>query len=50
MFIRKSRQEAEILMDAGVEPCEIRTSFPRSDDIEVEIICILIVNGKAFAV
>ena len=37
-------------MDAGVQPCEIRTSFPRSDDVEVEFICILIVNRKVFAV
>lgn len=50
VFIRISRQEAARLMDEGVVPCEIRTSFTRSDDVEVEFICILIVNGKAFAV
>ena len=50
MFIRMSRQEAAVLIDAGVKRCEITTCFPKSDDVEVEFICILIVNGKAFAI
>ncbi|SMQ81232.1 hypothetical protein SAMN05444673_4202 [Bacillus sp. OV166] len=50
VFIRISRQEARTLLDAGVHRCEIRTRVPRSDDVEVEFICILIVDGEAFAV
>lgn len=50
VFIRISRQEAAELIDAGVEFCEITTCFPKSDDVEVEFICVLIENGKAFAV
>jgi len=50
VFIRISRQEAAVLLDAGVKRCEITTCFPKSDDVEVEFICILIVSGKAFAI
>jgi hypothetical protein len=50
VFIRISRQEARTLLDAGVQRCEITTRVPRSDDVEVEFICILIVDGEAFAV
>lgn len=50
VFIRISRQEARALLDAGVQRCEVVTRVPRSDDIEVEFICILIVDGEAFAV
>ncbi|MEH6907809.1 hypothetical protein [Neobacillus drentensis] len=50
VFIRVSRQEARTLLDAGVHRCEITTRVPRSDDVEVEFICILIVDGEAFAV
>jgi hypothetical protein len=50
VFIRISRQEARTLLDAGVHRCEITTSVPRSDGVEVEFICILIVDGEAFAV
>lgn len=50
VYIRMSRQEAAVLIDAGVERCEITTCFPKSDDVEVEFICILIVNGKSFAI
>ncbi|MBT2698833.1 hypothetical protein J7E79_15650 [Bacillus sp. ISL-40] len=50
VFIRISRQEARTLLDAGVNRCEITTRVPRSDDVEVEFICILIVDGEAFAV
>ena len=50
VFIRISRREATTLLDAGVELCEIRTSFPRSNDVEVEFICVLIVGVDAFAV
>jgi hypothetical protein len=50
VFIRISRREAMTLLDAGVERCEITTRFPRPDDVEVEFICILIVDGEAFAV
>ena len=50
VFIRISRQEAMTLLNAGVKPCEIKTRVPRSNDVEVEFICILIVDGEAFAV
>jgi hypothetical protein len=50
VFIRISRQEARALLDAGVQRCEVVTRVPRSDDVEVEFICILIVDGEAFAV
>jgi hypothetical protein len=50
VFIRISRQESAVLIDAGVERCEITTCFPNTDDVEVEFICIFIVNGKAFAI
>jgi hypothetical protein len=50
VFIRISRQEARALLDAGVKRCEITTRVPLSDDLEVEFICILIVDGQAFAV
>ena len=50
VFIRISRQEARTLLNAGVQRCEITTRVPRSDDVEVEFICILIVDGEAFAV
>jgi|SRR3954454_13340755 hypothetical protein len=50
VFIRISRREARTLLDAGVELCEIRTSFPRSNEVEVEFICVLIVGVDAFAV
>lgn len=50
VFIRISRQEAMRLLNSGVERCEISNRIPRSDDVEVEFICVLIVNGEAFAV
>ncbi len=50
VFIRISRQEAMTLLNAGVKRCEITTRVPRSNDVEVEFICILIVDGEAFAV
>jgi hypothetical protein len=50
VFIHISRQEAMTLLAAGVHRCEITTRIPRSDDVEVEFICILIVDGEAFAV
>ncbi|WP_394236203.1 hypothetical protein [Niallia oryzisoli] len=50
VFIRISQREARTLLNAGIELCEIRSSFPRSNDVEVEFICILIVGVDAFAV
>lgn len=49
VFIRISRREARVLLNAGVELCEIVSSRPRSDDLEVEFICVFIVDGEAFA-
>lgn len=50
VFIRISRQEARTLMEEGIERCTISRCVPRGDDVEVEFICVLIVDGKAFAV
>ncbi len=49
VFIRISLQESAVLIDAE-SSCEITTCFPKSHDVEVEFICILILNGKAFAI
>ncbi|OAH52925.1 MULTISPECIES: hypothetical protein [Bacillaceae] len=50
VFIELSKREAKAVSRAGVEPCTIKSCIPRSDDLEVEFICILIVDGKAFEV
>lgn len=50
VFIRISRQEARTLLEEGVERCTISRCIPREDDVEVEFICVLIVEGNAFAV
>lgn len=49
VFIRLSEREARILLASGVQPCEIVNHRPW-DDLEVDFICVLIVDGEAFAV
>jgi len=50
VFIRISRREAMTLLNSGVQRCEISNRIPRPDGLEVEFICILIVDGEAFEV
>lgn len=50
VFIELSKREAKAVFRAGVEICDIRKRIPKSDDLEVEFICVLIVDDKAFAV
>ncbi|WP_458415385.1 hypothetical protein ACNQFZ_13150 [Schinkia sp. CFF1] len=49
VFIRITRQEAMALLNSGVPRCEISRRIPRSDELDVEFICVLIVGGMAFA-
>jgi len=50
VFIRISRREAMALLEEGVQRCTISKCIPRGDDLDVEFVCVLIVDGKAFAV
>ncbi len=49
VFIRLSEREARTLLASGVQRFEIVNHRP-GDDLEVEFICVLIVDGEAFAV
>ncbi|WP_223596463.1 hypothetical protein [Neobacillus bataviensis] len=50
VFIRISRREARALLATGqIMLCEIASRPPRSNDVEVEFICVFIVDGEAFA-
>jgi hypothetical protein len=49
VVIRISRQEAQALLTAGVMRCEVTNRVPMMDNVDVEFVCVLIVDGEAFA-
>ncbi|PFO08511.1 hypothetical protein COJ85_03200 [Bacillus sp. AFS076308] len=49
VFIRISRREANAFLNAGVQRCQVVTSRPTSDNLEVNFVCVLILDREAFA-
>ncbi|PLS09478.1 hypothetical protein [Neobacillus cucumis] len=49
VFIRISRREANALLNAGAMRCQVTNQIPTSDNLDVTFVCVLILNGEAFA-